>query len=71
MTMPNSLENTTSVRCADCEVVLSDRTAESTCAACGGLLVVQHRPTMQGADLRTLFDKRAAEIGTPVMLGMS
>ena len=48
------------VRCADCGEDVSGRTAQSTCAVCGGLLVVEHSLHASGAALRTLFDARAA-----------
>ncbi len=50
----------TTVRCAACGVTLSDRTAQSTCTACGGLLVVEHVPHHRGNLLRAVFDERAA-----------
>jgi threonine synthase len=47
------------VRCASCGAVLDDRTSRATCAACEGLLAVEHRPpALCGADLRALFDGR-------------
>ncbi len=53
----------TTVHCADCRTVLPTTTAQSTCAKCGGLLVVGHHPAMRGVALRTLFDERAAMLG--------
>jgi threonine synthase len=52
-----------SVRCADCSSVLPLDTPQSTCAKCGGLLLVEHLPRETGAELRSLFDGRAAMIG--------
>ena len=49
------------VRCPDCGAVLEASTAQSTCSACGGLLVVEHHPATSGGELRALFDGRAAE----------
>lgn len=47
------------VRCASCGAMLDDRTPRATCAACGGLLAVEHHPpALRGADLRALFDRR-------------
>ena len=51
------------VRCPDCGVALDARTAQSTCSACGGLLVVEHHPAKSGGELRALFDGRAAKAG--------
>ncbi len=51
------------VRCADCTSVLPLDTPQSTCANCGGLLLVEHVRSESGAELRSLFDGRAAEIG--------
>lgn len=51
------------VRCADCGAVLPLDTPQSTCSACGGLLVVEHQPPASGLKLRALFDERAAMIG--------
>ena len=49
----------TVLRCADCATVLDEDALQSTCAACGGLLVAEHRlPAQQGAALRALFDER-------------
>jgi threonine synthase len=49
----------TIIRCADCGSVLLERAPQSTCAACGGLLVAQHQPPgLRGAALRSLFDER-------------
>ena len=53
----------TTVHCADCGTVLPTTTAQSTCAKCGGLLVVEHHPDARGDALRALFDDRAAKIG--------
>jgi threonine synthase len=52
-----------SVRCADCASVLPLDTPQSTCAKCGGLLLVEHLPRESGAELRALFDGRASMIG--------
>jgi threonine synthase len=53
------MPGTTIVRCADCGSVLAERAPQSTCAACGGLLVAEHQPPPQrGAALRSLFDER-------------
>lgn len=52
-----------SVRCADCSSVLPLDTPQSTCAKCGGLLLVEHVRSESGAELRALFDGRAAMIG--------
>jgi threonine synthase len=52
-----------SVRCADCAIVLPLDTSQSTCANCGGLLLVEHLPRESGAELRALFDQRASMIG--------
>jgi len=50
----------TVVRCADCGTTLPDRSLLSTCGACGGLLVAEHRdPAQVGVALRALFDERA------------
>jgi threonine synthase len=43
--------------------VLPLDTAQSTCASCGGLLLVEHIPRQSGAELRALFDYRVALIG--------
>jgi threonine synthase len=49
----------TVLRCADCATVLDEDALQSTCVACGGLLVAEHRlPAQQGAALRALFDER-------------
>lgn len=48
------------VRCPDCGAVLAAITSQSTCSACGGLLVVEHDPAKSGGELRALFDDRAA-----------
>jgi threonine synthase len=48
------------VRCPDCGTVLDTHTAQSVCTACGGLLAVEHEPRESGAELRALFDSRAA-----------
>ncbi|MEP6730547.1 MAG: threonine synthase [bacterium] len=53
-----------SVRCASCPNTLPLDTSQSTCQKCGGLLLVEHVPRETGAELRTLFDTRAAMIGT-------
>ncbi len=53
----------TSVRCASCGASSDDRTRASTCEKCGGLLLVEHNPSMPGEELRALFDARAAQIG--------
>lgn len=52
-----------SVRCAGCSSVLPLDTPQSTCASCGGLLLVEHVPRESGAELRQLFDDRAAMAG--------
>jgi threonine synthase len=52
-----------SVRCADCSSVLPLDTPQSTCAKCGGLLLVEHLRSESGAELRALFDNRAAMVG--------
>ncbi|MEO5818157.1 MAG: threonine synthase [Gemmatimonadaceae bacterium] len=52
-----------SVRCADCSSVLPLDTPQSTCAKCGGLLLVEHVRSESGAELRVLFDNRAAMVG--------
>lgn len=52
--------STTTVRCAGCAATLSDRTTQSTCTACAGLLVVEHAPDARGDALRSIFDARAA-----------
>jgi threonine synthase len=49
------------VRCPDCGAVLDTRTAQSTCTVCGGLLAVEHEPSVSGGELRALFDGRAAK----------
>jgi threonine synthase len=49
------------VRCPDCSAVLDAFTLQSTCSACGGLLVVEHDPAKSGGELRALFDGRAAK----------
>jgi threonine synthase len=55
------------LRCADCATVLDEGALQSTCAACGGLLVAEHRPPAQrGAALRALFDER---VGTDAYRG--
>lgn len=67
--MPSPIEKHTavgssmSVRCADCGSVLSLGTPQSTCLACGGLLLVEHLAPASGGELRALFDARAAMIG--------
>jgi threonine synthase len=49
----------TIIRCADCGNMLAERAPQSTCAACGGLLVAEHQPpAARGAALRSLFDER-------------
>jgi threonine synthase len=58
-----SSSSTMSVRCADCASVLPLDTSQSTCANCGGLLLVEHLPRESGAELRALFDQRASMIG--------
>ena len=57
------MTETTAVHCADCGTVLTATTAQSTCAKCGGLLVVEHHPALRGDALRTVFDDRATKIG--------
>jgi threonine synthase len=59
----SSASSKMSVRCADCSSVLPLDTPQSTCAKCGGLLLVEHLPRETGSELRTLFDDRAAMIG--------
>ena len=49
------------VHCPDCGAPLDARTTQSTCSACGGLLVVDHQPEQSGHELRALFDGRAAK----------
>jgi threonine synthase len=51
------------IRCDDCGVVVDARTTFSACAACGGLLSVEHQPALRGHALRSVFDERAREIG--------
>jgi threonine synthase len=55
--------STISVRCADCTNVLPLDTPQSTCVKCGGLLLVEHLRSESGAELRALFDGRAAMVG--------
>jgi threonine synthase len=56
----------TSVRCSDCGAVLDANTSQSTCSACGGLLVVEHDPVKSGGALRRQFDDRAAKAARTV-----
>lgn len=57
------MTDSTIVHCADCQTALSTTTSQSTCANCGGLLAVEHRPDVTGAELRARFDDRAAMVG--------
>ncbi len=57
----------TVVRCEACGTLLPERSLHAACAACGGLLVVEHGdPDVTGPALRELFDARAraSAIGT-------
>ncbi len=50
------------LRCAACGDTLDDRSLRSTCARCGGLIAVEHRPPAQsGMELQALFDERARQ----------
>ena len=51
------------LRCADCGRELPAESPQSVCAACGGLLVIAHHPTVHQSELRALFDDRAKNIG--------
>ena len=60
MSDDRSFDHATTVRCANCGAVLSQRAMDTTCAECGGLLEATHRdPVGKGAELRALFDERA------------
>ena len=50
------------VHCASCADALPDLTPHSTCAKCGGLLVVEHTAPLGGTELRARFDERGAQI---------
>ena len=60
MTSNHDAEPATTVRCASCGTALPDRSLDTTCGSCGGLLIAEHRdPPVTGAALRELFDARA------------
>jgi threonine synthase len=56
-------ESTSTVKCATCGARTDDMTSASACELCGGLLLVEHRPSLRGDALRALFDARLSDIG--------
>jgi threonine synthase len=53
----------TIIRCASCDATANDRSPDSVCSRCGGLLLVEHSPKARNAELREIFDERARRIG--------